>query len=138
MGGAATESLANSGKLSPKRGREREREKRGGPEGRRGLGMVAAGGAGLNINPRDRPGRASVLVRFRLNSRNHAAVCRALGDREKRAKSGRFRRGHAGERTERPQLERRRNVTVYRTTRARIDERAVNRVGRTIDGRRRR
>lgn len=53
--------------------------------------MVAAGGAGLNINPRGRPGRAPVLVRFRLNSRNHAAVCRALGAREKRAKNGRFR-----------------------------------------------
>lgn len=36
--------------------------------------MVAAGGAGLNINPRGRPGRASVLVWSRLNSRNHAAV----------------------------------------------------------------
>lgn len=36
--------------------------------------MVAADGAGLNINPRGRPGRAPVLVRFRLNSRNHAAV----------------------------------------------------------------
>lgn len=34
--------------------------------------MVAAGGAGLNINPRGRPGRAPVLVRLRLNSRNHA------------------------------------------------------------------
>lgn len=36
--------------------------------------MVAAGGAGLNINPRGCPGHAPVLVRFRLNSRNHAAV----------------------------------------------------------------
>lgn len=36
--------------------------------------MVAAGGAGLNINPRGRPGRATVLVWFRLNPRNHAAV----------------------------------------------------------------
>lgn len=34
--------------------------------------MVAAGGAGLNINPRGRPGRAPGLVLFRLNSRNHA------------------------------------------------------------------
>lgn len=37
-----------------------------------GVGMVAAGGAGLNINPRGRPGRAPVLVRLRLNPRNHA------------------------------------------------------------------
>jgi len=43
-------------------------------QGEEGIGMVAAGGAGLNINPRGRPGRATVLVWFCLNSRNHAAV----------------------------------------------------------------
>lgn len=72
MGGAATESLASSRKPSP-----RETEK--GTEGRKeGVGMVAAGGAGLNINPRGRPGHAPVLVRFHLNSRNHAAVVARL------------------------------------------------------------
>lgn len=44
--------------------------------------MVAAGGAGLNINPRGRPGRAPALVRLRLNSRNHAAIARAVVIRE--------------------------------------------------------
>lgn len=49
---------------------------RGGPtegwEGGREVEMVGDGGAGLNINPRGRPGRAPVLVRLRLNPRNHA------------------------------------------------------------------
>lgn len=64
-----TESLASSRKPSPRETEKRERDR-----GEERVGMVAAGGAGLNINPRGRPGRAPVLVQFRLNSRNHAAV----------------------------------------------------------------
>lgn len=70
-GWRVTESLAGSGEAKP----ERNKERREGPGGRReeaggkGVGTV---GAGLNINPRGRPGRAPGLVLFRLNSRNHA------------------------------------------------------------------
>jgi len=86
VGGTATESpLASLEEAKSKRDRERRGRERGG--GEEGVGMVAAGGAGLNINPRGRPGRAPVLVRFCLNSRNHAAVVArsvASSAREKR------------------------------------------------------
>lgn len=64
-----TESPVSSRKPSPRETEKGERDWRG----QEGVGMVAAGGAGLNINPRGRPGRTPVLVRFRFNSRNHAA-----------------------------------------------------------------
>lgn len=48
--------------------------------------MVAAGGAGLNINPRGRPGRAPVLVWFCLNSRNHAVASSSSSRRVAREK----------------------------------------------------
>lgn len=86
--------------------------------------MVAAGGAGLNINPRGRPGRAPVLVRLRLNSRNHAVVCRA----EKRAKSGRFRSGTSGK----AETARRRKLNETERDASELTRpRGVNRVERT-------
>lgn len=70
MGGAATESLARGSQVQVRETEKGERDR-----GERWwVGMVAAGGAGLNINPRGRPGHAPVLVRFHLNSRNHAAA----------------------------------------------------------------
>lgn len=92
-----TESLASSRKPSQTERQRKERE-RGTEESRRGVGMVAAGDAGLNINPRGRPGRAPVLVWFRLNSRNHAANVVARSSQTVPAKNEK----RACERTEGP------------------------------------
>lgn len=65
--------VADSGEAKSKRDSERGDPRRVGGRER----TVAAGGAGLNINPRGRPGRAPVLVRLGLNPRNHAVDRRA-------------------------------------------------------------
>lgn len=126
MGGAATESLAGSRKPSPRETEEGVREKGGRQEG---VGMVAAGGAGLNINPRGRPGHAP-LVRFHLNSRNHAAAVARLSANS--ARENRKTRVRA----------KNRRLTERRTKgdgSGRVDDHAVARVGRADErGRRRR
>lgn len=95
-GWRVTEPLASSEEAKPKRDGDRREGQVGGGRRRRrkgggGWGAVAASGAGLNINPRGRPGRAPGLVLFRLNSRNHAVDdARSLhkhGTREKYAQT---------------------------------------------------
>lgn len=95
--------------------------------------MVAAGGAGLNINPRGRPGHTPVLVRFRFNSRNHAAKTSSRARRKQCPRK--TKNARANEQKDQPKGEPK--VDQIEGWQGVVDH-AVNRVGRAGDRQRRR